>query len=83
MIAFRTGGIALALLGMFAFRQFYAFFAVGLLALPSFGFLFEAMPALIGAASLMFLLPLLAGMLTSSALEMPTHRANRPQPRCR
>lgn len=66
-------GLACAFIGMTAFRQFYAFFAIGVFALPLFGVLLGAAPAMIGAAALMFLFPLLTGMLTNSVLEMPTH----------
>lgn len=70
--------LALALVAMAGFRQFYAFFVVGLFALPALGFLFAAAPAKVGAALTLFLLPLLAGMLTQSALELPWHHRNDP-----
>ena len=66
--------LALALLAMAGFRQFYAFFAAGLCALPALGFLLAAAPAKVGAACPLFLLPLLAGMLSHSALELPWHQ---------
>lgn len=65
--------LALAFIALFGFRQFYAFFTAGLIALPAVGFLFEAKPSLLGAALPLFLLPLLTGMLSNSALELPWH----------
>lgn len=64
-------GLAMALVAMFGFRQFNAFFLVGTLAFPLFGFVFQAQVGMICAATMMFLLPLLAGMLTGSELEIP------------
>lgn len=69
-------GLATALIGMFAFRQFYAFFAIGLLVLPPLGLLFGAPPALLGASLLLFLLPLITGRVTNFAMEIPTHAGN-------
>lgn len=71
-------GVILAMVAMFGFRQFYAFFAVGVVVMPVLGFVFEATPGLVGAASLMFLVPLLVGMLSNSLLEVPWHRGGNP-----
>lgn len=63
--------VALALTAMFGFRQFYAFFAAGMLVLPLLGLLFEASPAFLVGGTMMFSLPLMLAMLTNCVLEVP------------
>jgi len=65
--------LAIALLAMFGFRQFYAFFAIGVIALPLLGFVFASSFGLIAAALPMFFVPLMVGMLTHSSFEIPWH----------
>lgn len=73
-------GIISATLGLFAFRQFHAFFAFGLVAICLLGFLLGAGTMWIGPAVGAFALPIVAGLVTSSTLEVPTRNASgRPQ----
>ena len=67
-----------ATLGLFAFRQFHAFFAVGLVAVGLLGFLLGAEAAWIAPAIGAFALPIFTGLVTGSTLELPTRNASRP-----
>ncbi len=70
--------IATAAVGLFAFRQFHAFFTAGLMAIALLGVALGADAAWIGAATGAFALPLAAGLATGSALELPTRNPSGP-----
>ena len=69
-------GIVTAALGLFAFRQFHAFFAFGLVAVALLGLVVEAEMAWVLPAAGVFALPVIAGLITSSTLEVPTRNAS-------
>ena len=71
-------GIVAALLGLFAFRQFYAFFAFGVIAIPLLGFVLDAPPMWILPAACAFALPVVASVVTSSTLEFPVRDSSCP-----
>lgn len=70
--------IVSAALGLFAFRKFHAFFAFGLSAVALLGFALGAEVAWIAPAIGVFALPIVAGLVTGSTLEIPTRNASRP-----
>lgn len=74
-------GIVTATLGLFAFRQFHAFFAVGLTAVCLLGFVLGTGMMWIGPAIGALALPIAAGLVTGSTLELPTRNASRAAPR--
>jgi membrane glycosyltransferase len=65
-----------ATLGLFAFRQFHAFFAFGLVAVCLLGVVLGARMMWIGPAVGVFALPIVAGLVTNSTLEVPTRNAS-------
>ena len=65
-------GLITAGLGLFAFRQFHVFFLFGLAAVAVLGFVLGAREMWIGPAVGAFALPIVAGLVTSSTLELPT-----------
>ena len=69
-------GIVTAALGLFAFRQFHAFFAFGLAAVCLLGTVLGVGMMWIGPAAGVFALPILAGLVTGSTLEVPTRNAS-------
>jgi hypothetical protein len=71
---------ATATLGLFALRQFHAFFAFGLVAVGLLGFALGADVVWIVPAIGAFALPLVAGFVTGSTLELPTRNASEPGP---
>ena len=75
LIAVVTGFV-----GLFAFRQFHAFFAFGAATVAILGFVLETEVMWIAPAAGVFALPNLAGLFTGSALELPTRNASRPSP---
>lgn len=70
--------IVSAALGLFAFRKFHAFFAFGSGAVALLGFALGAELAWIAPAVGVFALPIVAGLVTASTLEIPTRNASRP-----
>lgn len=73
-------GIVTAALGLFAFRRFPAFFAFGLVAVGLLGLVLGAGLMRVLPAVGVFALPLIAGVVTGGALELPTRNASgRPQ----
>lgn len=73
-------GIVTATLGLFAFRQFHAFFAFGLVAVCLLGVVLGTGMMWIGPAVGVLSLPIAAGLVTGSTLEVPTRNAaGRPQ----
>lgn len=71
-------GVTMALTGMFAFRQFHAFFGVGLTAVAALGFALNAGPMwLIPSIAVLGLPGLLAGV-SGRALEIPTRNDSGP-----
>lgn len=71
-------GIVAAFLGLFGFRQFYAFFAFGLAAILLLGFVLDAPPMWIIPAACAFALPIVLSLVTSSTLEFPVRDSSRP-----
>lgn len=69
-------GIVAAAVGLFAFRQFHAFFAFGLVAVAVLGLVLGAELEWILPAAGAFALPLIAAVVTDSTLEVPTRRAS-------
>jgi hypothetical protein len=74
-------GIVTATLGLFALRQFNAFFVFGLVAVCLLGIVLGTGMMWIGPAVGVFALPIMAGLVTGSTLEVPTRNASgrRPQ----
>ncbi len=70
--------LVLAALGLFAIRQFHAFFFFGLVAVTVLGPLFRADFAWVGPAAGAFALPIIMGFLSGSSLELPTRDASGP-----
>lgn len=70
--------LVLSMLGLFALRQFGAFFFFGLVAVALLGFLFRVEFAWVAPAAGAFALPLGLGVLSGSSLELPTRDASRP-----
>jgi hypothetical protein len=70
--------IVAALLGLFACRQFHAFFAFGPVAVALLGFTPDAHAMWVAPAAGIFALPLIAGILTGTTLELPTRNSSRP-----
>ncbi|HVU35319.1 MAG TPA: hypothetical protein VHE61_17920 [Opitutaceae bacterium] len=69
-------GVITAFLGLFAFRQFHAYFGFGLVAIGVLGFILEASMTWIGPAVGAFALPLVAGLVTNCTLEFPVRNAS-------
>ena len=69
-------GLVTAALGLFAFRQFHAFFAVGLVGVALLGVVLGTGVMWLGPAAGAFLLPIIAGLVTGSTLEVPTRNAS-------
>jgi ABC-type dipeptide/oligopeptide/nickel transport system permease subunit len=69
-------GIVTATLGLFAFRQFHAFFVFGLVAVCLLGIVLGTGMMWIGPAVGVLSLPIVAGLVTGSTLEVPTRNAS-------
>lgn len=69
-------GIVAATLGLFAFRQFHAFFAFGLVAVCLLGIVLGTAMMWIGPAVGVLALPIVAGLVTGSTLEVPTRNGS-------
>jgi hypothetical protein len=69
-------GIVCATVGLFAFRQFYAFFAAGLAAVSVLGLVLRTGMMWIGPAIGVLALPIAIGLVTGSTLELPTRNAS-------
>lgn len=69
-------GIVSALLGLFAFRQFHAYFAFGLGAITLLGFVFDRGMIWVLPAAGAFALPLAAGLVMGATLELPTRNTS-------
>ncbi len=65
-------GLAMATTGMFAFRQFHAFFSIGFVVVLGLGFALEASVLWTAPTAGLFLVPLIASILKNSTLEIPT-----------
>lgn len=74
-------GLVTAALGLFAFRQFHAFFGFGMMAVAILGFVLEAPVMWLWPAAGALALPLMTGLVTGSTLEVPTRNASSPRPR--
>jgi hypothetical protein len=74
-------GIVTSTVGLFAFRQFHAFFAFGLVAVCLLGVVLGAGMMWIGPAVGVFALPIIAGLVTNRTLELPTRNASGPPQR--
>ena len=70
--------IVTAVLGLFAFRQFHAFFGTGFAAVALLGFVLKADVEWIAPAVGAFALPIATGFLTGRALELPTRNSSKP-----
>jgi hypothetical protein len=70
--------LVLAALGLFGLRQFHAFFSFGLAALVLFGVVFRAEFAWLALAAGALALPIVAGFLAGSSMELPTRDSSRP-----
>lgn len=71
-------GIAAALIGLFAFRQFGAYFVCGLSAVVLLGFALKAPLAGTAAAAGVFVLPVVTAFVTSRTLELPARDSSGP-----
>ena len=71
-------GIVTAALGLFAFRQFHAFFAFGLVAICLLGLVLDAEMMWIGPGIGVFALPVVVGLITNSTLELPARNSSGP-----
>lgn len=71
-------GIVAALVGLFAFRQFRAYFACGLLAVIFIGFVLGAHMVWVILAACTFALPMITEFLTGRTLEVPTRNSSGP-----
>jgi hypothetical protein len=69
--------IATSLLGLFALRQFHAYFAFGIGAVGLLGVVLDTHLMWIIPAAAAFALPIIAGIVTGSTLELPTRNASR------
>jgi hypothetical protein len=69
-------GVAAAFLGLFAVRQFHAYFGFGLVAIALLGFVLDAPAMWIIPTVGVFALPLAAGVITNSTLELPVRDAS-------
>ena len=65
-------GLIMALTGLFAFRQFHAFFAMGLAAVALVGFVMEINPHWLVPAVIVVGLPIMISIITGRTLEVPT-----------
>lgn len=72
-------GVVTAFVGLFAFRQFHAFFGFGLVATALLGVILDGPMMWILPASGAFALPVMAGLVTSSTLEFPVRAASGPR----
>jgi hypothetical protein len=72
-------GLTMGLVGLFAFREFHAFFAVSLVAVAVLGFAFEVPPMWLLPAIGALALPVAAGVMTGRTLELPTRDASSPR----
>lgn len=70
--------VVTAVLGLFAFRQFHAFFAFGLGAVALLGFALGVGVVWVAPAVGAFALPIAVGLITGRTLELPTRKASRP-----
>jgi hypothetical protein len=70
-----------ALLGLFGFRQFHAYFAFGLGAVTLLGPVLDVGMMWIVPAVGVFALPIIAGLVTDSTLELPTRNSAGPSVR--
>jgi hypothetical protein len=75
-LAVASIGIVTAALGLFAFRQFHAFFAFGLMAVGLLGLVLGAGMMWIAPAVGVLSLPIVAGLVTGSTLEIPTRNGS-------
>lgn len=73
-------GLITATVGLFAFRQFHAFFAFGLAAVCLLGVVLGTDMMWIGPAVGVLALPIVIGLVTGSTLEVPTRNASGPPP---
>lgn len=73
-------GLVSAVLGLFACRQFHGFFSFGAAGVALIGFVLRSDPLWIAPAAGAFALPIIAGFLTSSTLEVPTRSASPASP---
>jgi hypothetical protein len=71
-------GIVTALVGLFAFRQFPAYFVFGVGAVAVLGFTLDARVMWIVPAMGVFALPFMTGLITGSTLELPTRNSSGP-----
>lgn len=67
-------GVITGLLGLFGFRQFYAYFVFGGVTLGILGFVLAAPGIWVLPAAGVFLLPVLTGIVTNSTLELPARK---------
>jgi hypothetical protein len=70
-------GIVSATLGLFAFRQFNAYFAIGSVAVAVLGLVLSTDAMWLWPASGAFALPLLAALVSGCTLELPTRDSSR------
>jgi hypothetical protein len=69
-------GLAMAATGLFAFRQFHAFFSAGLATVACLGLVLDANIVLLVPALTALALPLVIGLLTRSTLELPVRNTS-------
>lgn len=67
-------GVVTGLLGLFGFRQFYAYFAFGGIAIGVLGFILAAPGIWIVPAAGVFLLPVITGVVADCTLELPARK---------
>lgn len=68
-------GVVTGLLGLFGFRQFYAYFAFGGVAIGVLGFVLAAPGIWIVPAAGVFLLPVVTGVVADCTLEVPARKS--------
>jgi len=71
-------GFAAAVLSLFAFHRFHAFFAVGLAMVALLGILFGTQFMWIAPAAVVLAVPLALGAITGRSLELPTRNDTGP-----
>ncbi len=73
-------GLLAAMLGVFAFRRFYAFFVSGAFALPLLGVALGEEAFWLVPMAVALLVPLVASWVSSCSLELPVRDDSAPQP---
>jgi len=72
-------GLATAMMSLFAFRRFHAFFTVGLAMIALLGALFDTHFMWLAPAGLVLIVPLALGAIAGRTLELPTRNDSGPR----